>query len=102
VTVHDEYDKWLRGEKLREQQESLRLLRTRRCAEMVHNARKNGWGVAVAAESFKLMECMARIEWGPGTVIDDFSDENHYVVTQGRKRALIPREPEEKSPEIKK
>ena len=68
-----------------EKQKSLRLESTRRCVDMIRVSREKGFPFELREALFKLAERVAKMEWGPETLIDDFSEPDFFVITNGRK-----------------
>lgn len=70
-------------------QDKMRLKNTIQCAEMYKNAVSRGL-TSLVEELFILLEVSARDEWGPDTVVDDYSEgPDKILVINGKKLARI-------------
>lgn len=64
-------------------QRDVRLESTHVCVENLILARELGHSTELCAALFQLLEKTACMEWGAGTTVDDFSDPENIIVTNG-------------------
>ena len=70
-------------------QKSSRLESTQQCVANYKLARELGHSPELCHTLFQLTEKIARMEWGPETKVDDFSEPGFIVVTNGAKTKKI-------------
>lgn len=66
-------------------QKDIALVGTKAALDNVRLARSVGHGVEMVDALFQLARSMAKAEWGADTEIDDFSEPEVFIVTNGRK-----------------
>lgn len=64
----------------------LKLVMTKRCIECF---RESKWHPELSNEFWKLAEVLAVIEWGKGTVVDDFSREDGKILIRNKEREMV-------------
>jgi hypothetical protein len=66
-------------------QRDLALVGTRDCVQMIRDAKEKKLSPDLQDALFQLTRKVARMEWGPETEVDDFSEPGFFVVTNGKK-----------------
>lgn len=70
-------------------QRDLALVGTRDCVQMLRDAKEKNFPLELCEALFQLTRKVARMEWGPETEVDDFSEPGSFVVTNGRKSKTL-------------
>jgi hypothetical protein len=70
-------------------QDRLRLRNTRVVVAVYREAQANELNSRVLAEMYRLVLATARMEWGEGTTIDDYSVEGKFVIQNKDRRAEV-------------
>lgn len=68
-----------------DRRKDLVLESTTRCVDMMRVGREKGFPTELMEALFQLSVRVAKMEWGPETLIDDFSEPGVFVITNGRK-----------------
>lgn len=80
---------WLEKQKIKHKQEDSKLTQTKKCVEMLREARRKGVKLEIVNELFKLIGTMAKTEWGPDAAVDDFKIEGKFVISDGQREEII-------------
>lgn len=70
-------------------QQDLQLFHTKCIAHTIRIARKKNLPSEVIEELFRLLWTTAKYEWGPETIVDDFSIEGKFLIKNGSREDLI-------------
>jgi hypothetical protein len=70
-------------------QRDLRLEMTTECVNNIRLARELGHNEEMCHALFQLTEKIARMEWGPDTIVDDFSIPEKFLIINKTKKKII-------------
>lgn len=70
-------------------QQDLKLMNTRRCIEMLRDARKKDFPPEFTNELYLLVVAMAKQEWGQETTVDDFTLEGKFIIAGKGRRVEV-------------